>query len=49
MLNCSYFYYRMFGGATAFTKRQYVLSNGYPTEYYGWGGEDDDMLQRCST
>ncbi|CAF0995014.1 unnamed protein product [Adineta steineri] len=24
----------------------YLLVNGYSTNYWGWGGEDDDMFKR---
>lgn len=41
-------YYKMFGGATAFTRRQFELSNGYSNEFWGWGGEDDDMEKRIA-
>jgi len=40
------FYDKMFGGATAFTKDQFEIVNGYSTKFYGWGGEDDDMHHR---
>jgi hypothetical protein len=23
--------------------------NGYPNNYWGWGGEDDEMMRRCVT
>jgi hypothetical protein len=23
--------------------------NGYPNNYWGWGGEDDEMMRRCRT
>lgn len=27
-------------------REHYLLVNGYSTEYWGWGGEDDDMYER---
>ena len=27
-------------------REHYVLVNGYSTNYWGWGGEDDDMYAR---
>ena len=27
-------------------REHYLLVNGYSTEYWGWGGEDDDMYSR---
>lgn len=35
-----------FGGATAMTKDQFSLVNGFSNEYWGWGGEDDDLMKR---
>ncbi|CAF2096525.1 unnamed protein product [Rotaria magnacalcarata] len=39
-------YSTLFGGVTAFSISDFVSANGYPTVYWGWGGEDDDMYQR---
>ena len=27
-------------------REHYLLVNGYSTNYWGWGGEDDDMYKR---
>ena len=35
-----------FGGIVVFDKRQYESINGYPNNYWGWGGEDDEMMLR---
>jgi hypothetical protein len=36
-----------FGGVTLFNVDDFKIINGYSNEYWGWGFEDDDMLQRC--
>ena len=41
-----YFYLEIFGGASAMTPAQFRLVNGYSNQYWGWGGEDDDMYKR---
>ena len=50
-VNCTQFggklpYERYFGGVTVFSKQLFYAVNGYSNEYWGWGGEDDDMLLR---
>ena len=44
--NYRLFYSTLFGGVTAFTRSDFLGANGYPTIYWGWGGEDDDMYLR---
>jgi beta-1,4-galactosyltransferase 1 len=36
-----------FGGITLFPKQDFLKINGYSNCYWGWGGEDDDLLLRC--
>ncbi|XP_063341112.1 beta-1,4-galactosyltransferase 1-like [Pelmatolapia mariae] len=38
-----------FGGATSLSKEQYLKINGFPNNYWGWGGEDDDIYNRVVT
>ncbi|XP_016136979.1 beta-1,4-galactosyltransferase 3-like isoform X1 [Sinocyclocheilus grahami] len=41
--------YKMyFGGVSALTPVQYLKMNGFPNNYWGWGGEDDDIGVRVS-
>ncbi|XP_061839037.1 beta-1,4-galactosyltransferase 3 [Nerophis lumbriciformis] len=41
--------YKMyFGGVSALTPLQYLKINGFPNNYWGWGGEDDDIGMRVS-
>ncbi|KAK2141306.1 hypothetical protein LSH36_1123g00038 [Paralvinella palmiformis] len=44
--NRPYTTYDYFGGAILMTPRQIEEINGFPNTFYGWGGEDDEMLQR---
>ncbi|KAM6434768.1 beta-1,4-galactosyltransferase 3 [Liasis olivaceus] len=39
-------YSQYFGGVSALTPDQYLKINGFPNEYWGWGGEDDDIAMR---
>ena len=39
-------YKNIFGGVTALTVDHFRRLNGYSNEFWGWGGEDDDMYNR---
>ncbi|KAI3378951.1 hypothetical protein SNEBB_009060 [Seison nebaliae] len=39
-------YSQLFGGGTAFSDDQFMGTNGFSNEYWGWGGEDDDLYIR---
>ena len=34
------------GGCISFTKKSFDECNGYPNNFWGWGGEDDALLYR---
>ena len=34
------------GGVLAMTGEQIKITGGYNTDFYGWGGEDDDIYLR---
>ena len=36
----------LFGGGVQLTEKVFKSVNGYSNEYYGWGGEDDDLSLR---
>jgi hypothetical protein len=40
------FYPKHFGGVVLFNKADFTRVNGYSNEYWGWDGEDDDLLLR---
>ena len=35
-----------FGGVTLFRPEEFRRVNGFTSEFFGWGGEDDDMQKR---
>ncbi|KAA0709643.1 Beta-1,4-galactosyltransferase 1 [Triplophysa tibetana] len=39
-------YTQYFGGVSSLSKDQYLKINGFPNNYWGWGGEDDDIFNR---
>ncbi|VDD89079.1 unnamed protein product [Enterobius vermicularis] len=39
-------YGSIFGGISALTKAQFDKINGFSNDYWGWGGEDDDLSTR---
>lgn len=39
-------YSDIFGGISAMTKEQFTKINGFSNDYWGWGGEDDDLSSR---
>jgi len=36
-----------FSGVISISKYQYLLANGFPNNYFGWGEEDNEFLLRC--
>lgn len=36
-----------FGGIVSFDRKSFNLINGFPNDFWGWGGEDDALLNRC--
>ncbi|XP_064880867.1 beta-1,4-galactosyltransferase 1-like isoform X2 [Oncorhynchus nerka] len=41
-------YYQYFGGVSSLSKEQIMKINGFPNNYWGWGGEDDDIFNRVN-
>ncbi|RVE67531.1 hypothetical protein OJAV_G00104450 [Oryzias javanicus] len=39
-------YNQFFGGVSSLSKEQFLKINGFPNNYWGWGGEDDDIYNR---
>lgn len=41
-------YGSIFGGISALTREQFEGINGFSNDYWGWGGEDDDLSTRVT-
>jgi len=39
---------KYFGGIVAFSEQHYRKINGFPNNFWGWGGEDDEMYRRVT-
>ena len=37
---------KYFGGIVSFSTSQFQCINGFPNNYWGWGGEDDELMLR---
>jgi hypothetical protein len=37
---------KYFGGVNSFNKADFRKINGFPNDYWGWGGEDDELYDR---
>lgn len=42
-------YNQYFGGVSSMSKQQFLKINGFPNNYWGWGGEDDDIYNRLAS
>jgi len=40
-------YSTLFGGIEAFSTEHFQLINGFSNQFFGWGGEDDNLYDRC--
>jgi hypothetical protein len=38
-----------YGGVNFFNKEDFIKINGYSNEFWGWGGEDNDLLSRVKS
>ena len=46
VFNFSVGYLTLFGGAILLKPDEFERVNGFSNQFYGWGGEDDDMFRR---
>ena len=37
-----------FGGIVSFSRMHFLQVNGYPNNFWGWGGEDEVIMDRCT-
>ncbi|XP_069575638.1 beta-1,4-galactosyltransferase 1 isoform X1 [Brachyistius frenatus] len=42
-------YNQYFGGVSSMSKEHFLKINGFPNNYWGWGGEDDDIYNRLAS
>ena len=42
-------YKGLFGGVSAMSLQHFEKVNGFSNQYWGWGGEDDDMAKRLES
>jgi hypothetical protein len=47
-LDYKYQYPDFFGGCIGISKDLYIKINGFPNNFYGWGGEDDSFYNRIA-
>lgn len=45
--NIKYNFADFFGGVESFTEDDFDKINGFPNNYFGWGGEDDSLYNRA--
>jgi len=43
-----YNHYTFFGGVTILNNTLFKKINGFPNQFWGWGGEDDVLYNRCA-
>jgi len=43
-----YRYEKYFGGVNSFSSHDFLRVNGFPNNFFGWGGEDDALRKRLS-
>ena len=41
-------YDTLFGGIEAFSTEHFQLVNGFSNQFFGWGGEDDNLYDRLA-
>jgi hypothetical protein len=41
-------YENYYGGVNIFNKEDFLKINGFSNEFWGWGGEDDDLFKRIT-
>jgi predicted glycosyltransferase involved in capsule biosynthesis len=44
--NYKLYYKNIYGGVNLMSKENFLKINGFSNDFWGWGGEDDDLLKR---